>query len=51
MDTLNTSLGGTPSDPISSLLLMLETPEQMVVVCTAGTRHAAAGDVIILINQ
>ena len=25
---------------------MLETPEQMVVVCTAGTRHAA-GDVII----
>ena len=47
METLNTSLGGTPSDPISSLLLMLETPEQMVVVCTAGTRHAT-GDVITL---
>lgn len=33
---MNALLGGTAESPISSLLLMLETPDLMVVVCTAG---------------
>ena len=36
VETLNAKLGGVPDKPISSLLLMLEAPEGMVVVCTAG---------------
>ena len=36
VDALDSKLGGTPDKPISSLLLMLETPQEMVVVCTAG---------------
>ncbi len=36
VEALNAQLGGSAERPISSLLLMLETPENMVVVCTAG---------------
>lgn len=36
MPQLHEKLGGSLSNPISSLLLMLETPDEMVVVCTAG---------------
>ena len=36
VDALNAKLGGTDDKPIDSLLLMLETPKEMVVVCTAG---------------
>jgi glutaredoxin 3 len=40
VDALNAKLGGTNDKPISSLLLMLETPTEMVVVCTAGPGKA-----------
>ena len=36
VDALDAKLGGVPDKPISSLLLMLEAPEEMVVACTAG---------------
>ena len=36
VEALDAKLGGAPDKPISSLLLMLETPEEMVIVCTAG---------------
>ena len=36
VNQLDSLLGGTRDSPISSILLMLETPLQMVVVCTAG---------------
>ena len=37
VEALDAKFGGVPDKPISSLLLMLEAPEEMVVVCTAGT--------------
>ena len=36
LESIGGQLGGTAERPISSLLIMLETPEEMVVVCTAG---------------
>ena len=36
---LNSKLGGTSEKPISSILLMLETPQQMVVICTSGNKN------------
>ena len=36
VEALDAKLGGVADKPISSLLLMLEAPEEMVVVCTAG---------------
>ena len=36
LESLNERLGGTVDTPISSLLIMLETPEEMVVLCTTG---------------
>ena len=36
LEAIDVKLGGTEEKPISSLLLMLETPDEMVVVCTAG---------------
>ena len=36
LEAIDSKLGGTPDKPISSLLIMLETPGEMVVVCTAG---------------
>ena len=36
LEGLDSKLGGTLEKPISSLLLMLDTPQEMVVVCTAG---------------
>ena len=36
VEALDAKLGGAPDKPISSLLLMLEAPEEMVIVCTAG---------------
>ena len=37
LEAIDSKLGGTADKPISSLLIMLETPQEMVVVCTAGT--------------
>ena len=37
LEAIDSKLGGTADKPISSLLIMLETPREMVVVCTAGT--------------
>ena len=36
LEATDSKLGGTADKPISSLLIMLETPEEMVVVCSAG---------------
>jgi hypothetical protein len=36
LEAIDSKLGGTAEKPISSLLIMLETPEEMVVLCTAG---------------
>ena len=36
VEALDAKLGGAPDKPISSLLLMLEAPEEMVVACSAG---------------
>ena len=36
VEALDAKLGGVPDKPISSLLLMLEAPEEMVVICTTG---------------
>ena len=36
LEAIDSKLGGTPEKPISSLLIMLETPDEMVVLCTAG---------------
>ena len=36
LESIDGELGGTTERPISSLLIMLETPEEMVVLCTAG---------------
>ena len=38
VEALDAKLGGVLDKPISSLLLMLEAPEEMVIVCTSGTR-------------
>lgn len=43
VEALDARLGGVPDKPISSLLLMLEAPEEMVVVCTAGGILTAIG--------
>ena len=36
LEAIDSKLGGTTEKPISSLLIMLETPDEMVVLCTAG---------------
>ena len=36
LESIDSQLGGTAEKPISSLLIMLETPEEMVVLCTTG---------------
>ena len=36
LEALNLKLGGTEDEPIAKLLIMLETPEEMIVLCTAG---------------
>ena len=36
LEAIDAKLGGTAEKPISSLLIMLETPEEMIVLCTAG---------------
>ena len=38
LEALDTKLGGTPEKPTESLLIMLEAPEEMVVLCTAGMK-------------
>ena len=36
LEVIDSKLGGTMDIPISNLLIMLGTPEEMVVLCTAG---------------
>ena len=37
LEALDPKLGGTPERPISSLLVTLEAPNAIVVLCTAGS--------------
>ena len=40
LEAMDSKLGGTVDKPISSLLIMLETPEEMVVLCSAGELYS-----------
>ena len=48
VEALNPKLGGTPERPISALLVVLDVPEEMVVVCTAGEAWSHAQTSIYL---
>ena len=36
VEALDSKLGGTAERPITKIRLLLETPQEMVVVCTTG---------------
>ena len=37
IEAMDSRLGGTPEKPISSMLVVMESPEQMIAICSAGT--------------
>ena len=51
LEAIDSKLGGTKEKPISSLLVMLETPDEMVVLCTAGECACMCLTCIVYINK
>ncbi len=51
LEAMDAQLGGTKEKPVSSLLVMLEAPEEMVIVCTTGGWGSCGSVAIVLYSR